>query len=209
MDLRIEIKDMQRDFFGNRERSREKKSVDMRQRKLMQSKSLLGLNQTESLFNKTSYTKCAFPTLNTSLSPITKNIRYQLTKSVLLSTLPSEPQQSEVPKKTLESLLLSHQALDFSLSQRSKDTRVFKLKRDIENEQEKAALLKQYEVKMSRAIRKSKERFRETQALRKEANAKKIEEVRKRIAEQTKQFEERLVQEMTRQHESMSLTVAK
>lgn len=44
---------------------------------------------------------------------------------------------------------------------------------------------------------------------RKEANDKKAEEVKKRIAEQTKAFDVKIVEEMSRQHESMSLTVAK
>ena len=69
--------------------------------------------------------------------------------------------------------------------------------------------MKECKKRVAKALRLSRERLKSINEERKEANLKRIEEVRKRMAEKEKQFEVKVAEEITKQHESMSVTVAK
>lgn len=70
-------------------------------------------------------------------------------------------------------------------------------------------LLSQHEKRMAQAMTRCKSSLKETIDAKREANAKRAEEVRIRVAAQAKIFEEKVGNEISRQHEQMSLTVAK
>lgn len=110
----------------------------------------------------------------------TKTLMYQLPKSVLNTDMP------------LEQLLTQTAALDYTLSEKTKEARVHKIKQELSTERSKFDLLQMHEQKVQKALRKSKSLIRSVQAARKEATAKKEEQVRKRIAEQERQYEARI-----------------
>ena len=83
---------------------------------------------------------------------------------------------------TLEKILTQTAALDFTLSEKTKEARVHKIKQELSTERSKFDLLKEHERKMHKALRKSKELIRQAQALKREQIQKKEEEVKKRLA---------------------------
>lgn len=82
--------------------------------------------------------------------------------------------------------------MDFTLSEKTKEARVHKIKQELSTERSKFDLLQANEQKVQRALRKSKSLIRSVQAKRKEAADKKEEQVRKRLAEQQKQYEAKI-----------------